>query len=308
MDGLELLSVFDEAADGVVAFGDDNRYLYANQAALRLYERPALVGHIVGCFAVAPIDDRMKRFKRVGSGSGEVAIRTGGGGLMNLRYRGITNYVPNLHLSVFRAAESAAPAETPRGSPRAVLFHAAFEHMPDAALLADDDRRYLAGNSAARGFLGVSRATLEASRIDDYTPPGVLAELERIWAAFLTRGSMEAVFPMLLPNGLQRTVRLRATANITPGRHLTTLQVVRRDHTTGQLALRESAPVAQLTFREREVLTWLARGASAPAIAEHASLSPETVRTHARNAMRKLGAHSRPHAIALALQQRQIDP
>jgi DNA-binding CsgD family transcriptional regulator/PAS domain-containing protein len=308
MDGLKGLSVFDDAVDGVVAFADDNRYVYANPAALQLFERPALVGHIVGCFAAAPIEDRMKRFRVAGSGSGEVAIRTGGGGLTNLSYRGITNYLPDLHLSVFHAAASTPPEETIRTGPRAALFQAVFEHSPDAVLLADDERRYLAGNSAARRFLGVSRKTLQASRIDDFTPPGMFGELERAWEVFLTRGSMEGVFPMLLPNGLQRTVLLRAVANITPGRHLTMLQVLRRDHPAGDLALKESAPEPALTFREREVLTWLARGATGTAIAEQASLSPETVRTHTRNAMRKLGAHSRPHAIALAMQQRQIEP
>jgi DNA-binding CsgD family transcriptional regulator/PAS domain-containing protein len=308
MDGLNGLSVFDDAVDGVVAFGDDNRYVYANQAALRLCERSALVGHLVGSFAVEPVDGRMKRFRRAGSASGEVTIRTGGGGLSHLRYRGIANYLPNVHLSVFRAAEAAVPAEATRRSPRAELFHAVFEHAPDAALLADDDRRYVAGNSAARRFLGVSRETLLASRIDDYTPLVMLGDLERAWAGFLARGSMEGLLPVLLPNGLQRTVLVRATANLIPGRHLSTLQIVNGDRRATQFTLAESSPEAELTFREREVLTWLARGATATAIAEHAVLSPETVRTHTRNAMKKLGAHSRPHAIAIAMQQRQIDP
>ena len=35
-------------------------------------------------------------------------------------------------------------------------------------------------------------------------------------------------------------------------------------------------------------------------------LSPETVRTHVRNAMAKLGASTRSQAVALALQQREI--
>jgi anti-anti-sigma regulatory factor len=38
------------------------------------------------------------------------------------------------------------------------------------------------------------------------------------------------------------------------------------------------------------------------------TLSPDTVRTHLRNAMKKLGARSRPHAIALAIRHREIDP
>ena len=41
-------------------------------------------------------------------------------------------------------------------------------------------------------------------------------------------------------------------------------------------------------------------------IAEKLVLSPETVRTHVRNAMAKLGASTRSQAVALALQQREI--
>jgi DNA-binding CsgD family transcriptional regulator/PAS domain-containing protein len=307
MEGTGGLSLFDDATDGVVAFGDDDRYTYANQAALELFERQ-IVGEVVGRFAVAPIDDRMTKFKKAGSGSGEVAIRTGDDRVTVLQYRGITNYAPGIGLSLFRPVASHAPSRVERGGPRAALFLAVFEQLPDVALLADDERHCLAGNRAARRFLGVNRATLIVSHIDDYVPPARRGELDRAWAAFLTRKSMEAVFPILLPNGLERTVLLRGTADVRPGRHLITLRAVRRDQLAEHPAPDDSAASAELTFREREVLTWLARGASAPAIAEHISLSPETIRTHTRNAMRKLSAHSRPHAVALAIQQGQIDP
>lgn len=50
----------------------------------------------------------------------------------------------------------------------------------------------------------------------------------------------------------------------------------------------------------------LAEGLSGAAIAEHLVLSPETVRTHVRNAMDKLGASTRSQAVALALEDGQI--
>ena len=61
-----------------------------------------------------------------------------------------------------------------------------------------------------------------------------------------------------------------------------------------------------LTRREREILGSLAEGMSGAQIAEKLVLSPETVRTHVRNAMAKLGASTRSQAVALALQQRVI--
>jgi len=60
---------------------------------------------------------------------------------------------------------------------------------------------------------------------------------------------------------------------------------------------------APLSSREREVVEMLAGGASGADIAEHLVLSPETVRTHIRNAMNKLEANTRVHAIAIALRE-----
>ena len=60
-----------------------------------------------------------------------------------------------------------------------------------------------------------------------------------------------------------------------------------------------------LSAREREVLGMLAEGLSGAAIAERLVLSPETVRTHVRNAMDKLGASTRSqHCSRAATRER----
>jgi len=61
-----------------------------------------------------------------------------------------------------------------------------------------------------------------------------------------------------------------------------------------------------LTKREREILGLLAEGLSGAQIAGELVLSPETVRTHVRNAMTKLGASTRSQAVALALKGQEI--
>jgi DNA-binding CsgD family transcriptional regulator len=63
---------------------------------------------------------------------------------------------------------------------------------------------------------------------------------------------------------------------------------------------------ASLSVREREILGLIAGGDSGAQIAEALVLSPETVRTHIRNAMSKLGASSRAQAVALAFQRNEI--
>jgi DNA-binding NarL/FixJ family response regulator len=63
-----------------------------------------------------------------------------------------------------------------------------------------------------------------------------------------------------------------------------------------------------LSPREREILELLSKGRSGEEAAADLGLSSETVRTHVRNAMNKLGAGTRVHAVALALQRGEINP
>ena len=63
----------------------------------------------------------------------------------------------------------------------------------------------------------------------------------------------------------------------------------------------EDRPV--LTAREREVLTYLAEGSSAPQIAERLYLSTATVKTHLANLYGKLGVSDRAAAVAEAMRR-----
>jgi DNA-binding NarL/FixJ family response regulator len=71
--------------------------------------------------------------------------------------------------------------------------------------------------------------------------------------------------------------------------------------------LRRAAPGRKLLSpREREILELLAHGLSGEDAAKQLYLSSETVRTHVRNAMAKLDASTRVHAVALAMQRGEI--
>jgi DNA-binding NarL/FixJ family response regulator len=63
-----------------------------------------------------------------------------------------------------------------------------------------------------------------------------------------------------------------------------------------------------LSKRQREVLQLLAHGMTGVQASKHLTVSPETVRTHVRNAMLKLGARTRVHAVTIAVAQREIHP
>jgi DNA-binding CsgD family transcriptional regulator len=71
--------------------------------------------------------------------------------------------------------------------------------------------------------------------------------------------------------------------------------IVRR---TGEaLVLEEKQSGVELTPREREVLSWVARGKTNPQIAELLWLAPSTVRKHLENVYAKLGVTTRTAAV-----------
>jgi LuxR family quorum sensing-dependent transcriptional regulator len=61
-----------------------------------------------------------------------------------------------------------------------------------------------------------------------------------------------------------------------------------------------------LTGRERQVLSLLAMGRQLDEIALELGIGSETVRTHLRNASRRLGAANRTHAVAIAIRRQLI--
>jgi two-component system response regulator NreC len=71
------------------------------------------------------------------------------------------------------------------------------------------------------------------------------------------------------------------------------------------LAGDDGAPsgVQALTDREREVLTWLARGLSSREVAERLAISVRTVETHRANLMHKLGVKSVAVLIQVAIRE-----
>jgi DNA-binding NarL/FixJ family response regulator len=63
----------------------------------------------------------------------------------------------------------------------------------------------------------------------------------------------------------------------------------------------------KLTRRQREILQLLADGGSSAYAARDLGLSEETVKTHTKNALNRLGARNRTHAVAIALRESLID-
>jgi DNA-binding CsgD family transcriptional regulator len=171
-------------------------------------------------------------------------------------------------------------------------------------VIADDERRYVAANSAACLLLRLPEEDVRRLRIEELTPPENRSGIEELWSAFIRAGVQEGTFELMMPDGARLQVDYSATANVEPGRHLSILMFPAGDGAGPHRQTSEGG--ALLTPREREVLGMVAMGRGSLWIAAELGVSASTVETHVRNCMDKLGARNRAHAIALGLQAREI--
>jgi DNA-binding CsgD family transcriptional regulator len=181
--------------------------------------------------------------------------------------------------------------------------------------MADDQRRWVTGNAAACDLLGVAPEELSWHTMDDFTPASERARLEEQWQAFLASGMAEGWYELYVPDHGAVPVEFSATANVLPARHLSVF--IPPDEASAEHpvlpreagwtpVVAESGGPQQLTDREREIMTLVASGLQNGDVAERLFLSPETVKSHVHNAMGKLGAHTRAHAVAIGLVTAQI--
>jgi DNA-binding NarL/FixJ family response regulator len=118
----------------------------------------------------------------------------------------------------------------------------------------------------------------------------------------------------LLLDGLDSGARGYALKDGAPSELLEAIRIVARGGTyldprlrPALLSPRATQRAPALSGREREIIGLLAEGLTGDEVAELLVLSAETVKTHIRNAMTKLEARNRVHAIAIALRDGLID-
>jgi DNA-binding NarL/FixJ family response regulator len=153
--------------------------------------------------------------------------------------------------------------------------------------------------------------------IDVHLPDGHGVELARrlldrdprLGVVICTGDDRRATLLEALDSGAQAVVLKQGP----PEETLTAVAAVARGETYIAPSVRTSvvgqarSPTPSLSPREREVLRWLADGRGTAEVADLLSVSPETVKTHVKNLMTKLGAHTRVHALAEAIRAGQLD-
>jgi DNA-binding CsgD family transcriptional regulator len=123
------------------------------------------------------------------------------------------------------------------------------------------------------------------------------------WRGLLAEHRFSGEADLVRSDGEQVGVQWGPTAEVVTGRHLVLFVALstsrwgarfRREGTVGPAA-------GELSERELEVVRHVARGSRGPEIADELQIAHDTVRTHVRNAMGKVGARSRAHLVAKAL-------
>jgi PAS domain S-box-containing protein len=186
-------------------------------------------------------------------------------------------------------------------------FWSVFEqtHIPMA--LVDGERRYVKVNDACVQMYQYPRDEILGRRTG-WSAQGGTAKADAQWAELIRTNELYGEQVVTHANGEELHVSYAAHATTVDGRWLAlivTLSV--RRHADGA-ELIGAAPVvsnngasSKLTDREREVVRLVALGATTRRIAADLHLSPDTIRSHVRNSMAKIGAHTRAQLVALVL-------
>jgi PAS domain S-box-containing protein len=179
------------------------------------------------------------------------------------------------------------------------LFWLVFERSSNAIFMLDEQRRVVELNGPASELLGRSRTEAVGRSIVDSIREPERQRSEREWRSFLHSGEYKGTRFLVRADGVERQVGFAARLAFIGGRRLAIYVVLMNDTTTDPK--RAGSSGAALTNRERQVVTQIALGRSTNEIGEQLHISPETVRTHVRNAMSKLGARTRAQLVAIVL-------
>ncbi len=188
------------------------------------------------------------------------------------------------------------------------LFASAFHQSRNAMVLVDADRQIVDANPAFARLLGRPPRALVRHRIFEFLAGGPLAT-PREWQDTIAQRRFSGDAVLVAADGRRVAVQWGATTEVVTGRRLILFVTLNSSRWGGRLrpAGDPDAPPGALTAREREIVHRVALGETGPEIAAELGIADDTVRTHVRNAMAKLGARSRAQLVAKAVGGGLID-
>jgi PAS domain S-box-containing protein len=173
-------------------------------------------------------------------------------------------------------------------------------------ILVDDDRRCVAVNDAFVQLLGYKRSELIGRRYHEFAVKPPLSD--EAWVELSQSSDFYVTRELRRADGQGVSVELAGHRETVTGRGLILIVVLRRLRGSRSVNGDNGAADGTLTGRELEIVEMIALGLTGPEIATELYLSHATVRTHVRNAMNKLGVHSRAQLVAKALGDGIVPP
>jgi PAS domain S-box-containing protein len=179
------------------------------------------------------------------------------------------------------------------------LFWTVFAPSENPMVIVDANRRVVSANGALQHLLSRAEDEVVGRSIDESLPPADQRTIADRWGAVLARGEGHGVQKLVVDRDVDTTVSYAAHVAHIGGRLviLVVLMAAERD----RAVVGSDSPLASLTPRELEVIMRVALGATSREIADDLFVTPETVRTHVRNAMAKTGTRTRAHLVAAAI-------
>ena len=180
------------------------------------------------------------------------------------------------------------------------LFAAAFRQSKNAMVLLDDRRVVVDVNGSLLALIGRKRKDLLGHRIFEFVDGGPqFTETE--WEAALEEGRFTGEAVLLCADGGMVAVQWGASTEVATGRRLVLFVALSTSRWGSRFRAAPQPGDGRLSPRQREIVGLVAHGMTGQEIADELVIAHETVRTHLRTAMGRLGARSRAHLVAKAL-------
>jgi PAS domain S-box-containing protein len=186
-------------------------------------------------------------------------------------------------------------------------FWAVFAQSQIPMALVDRDRRYVQVNDAAVRLYQYPLEEMLGARAGRTIVDEDHAVSHAHWEQLLRTNELYGQRTVVHGNGSRMRVSYAAHATTVGGAWLALFVTVSARFLNGGELIGNPevrlppAEGSRLTAREREVVRLVALGCNTGRIAAELSLSPATVRSHVRNAMGKMEAHTRAQLVARVL-------
>ena len=189
------------------------------------------------------------------------------------------------------------------GSGWASLFWQAFKQSRNPMVLLDERRCYVDVNGAYLRLVKHRRAELLGNPAHTLVRDGPMLTVAQ-WRELLAQPQFTGSAELRHADGGRVTIEFAGHPEVVTGRRLVLVVALRVGRGGRRPSDPDRSPRASrrtLSQRERDVVRLLSRGATGPEIADELHVAHNTVRTHVRNAMTKLGARSRAQLVAMSL-------